>query len=56
MPELVSSENLLVKLKKIRSSKMHQVVKIAETTVASIKMRAIKLEGRLLRKVFKGHF
>lgn len=53
---MVSTENLPVKLKKIRSSKMHQVVKTAETTVASIEMRAIKLEGRLLGNVFKGQF
>lgn len=32
MPGLVSPENLLVKLKKTRSSKVHQVVKTAETT------------------------
>lgn len=44
---MVSPENLVIQLKKTRSSKMRQVVKTAETAVASIKVGAIKLEGRL---------
>ena len=50
---MVSPENLLVKLKMTRSSKMHVVVKIAETTVASIEVGATKLEGRPPGKFFK---
>lgn len=53
---MVSPENLLVKLKTTRSSKMHEVVKIAETTVASIEVGAIKLEGRPPGKFFKDQF
>lgn len=56
MPGLVSPENLLVKLKKTRSSKVHQVMKTAETTVASMEVGAIKLEGKLLGKFFKDQF
>lgn len=56
MPELVSPENLLVKLKTARSSEMHEVVKSAETTVASIGVGDVKLEGRPPGKFFKDQF